>query len=153
VHAPNEEKSDDSEDSFYEESEQVFDHLPKYHTKNLLQDFNAKLGTDDIFKPTVGNESVLQDGNNNGVGIVNFTASKNLVNSTMLLHRNIHKHTWTSPGGKTHNQIHHILIDRRFHSDILDVRFFSGADCDNDHYLVVAKVRERLAVSKQSTLV
>jgi hypothetical protein len=24
-----------------------------------------------------------------------------------------------------------------------------GADCDTDHYLVVAKVRERLAVSKQ----
>jgi hypothetical protein len=25
-----------------------------------------------------------------------------------------------------------------------------GADCDTDHYLVVAKVRERLAVSKKS---
>jgi len=29
VHAPNEEKSDDSKDSFYEELEQVFDHFPK----------------------------------------------------------------------------------------------------------------------------
>jgi hypothetical protein len=28
---------------------------------------------------------------------------------------------------------------------------FRAADCDNDHYLVVAKVRERLAVSKQRT--
>ncbi len=26
-----------------------------------------------------------------------------------------------------------------------------GADCDTDHYLVVAEVRERLAVSKQAT--
>jgi hypothetical protein len=26
-----------------------------------------------------------------------------------------------------------------------------GADCDTVHYLVVAKVRERLAVSKQAT--
>ena len=27
---------------------------------------------------------------------------------------------------------------------------FRGADCDTDHYLVIAKVRERLAVSKQA---
>jgi hypothetical protein len=66
----------------------------------------------------------------------------------MLPHRNIHIYTWTSPGGKTHNQIHHILIERRYNSDILDVRFFNGADCDTDHYLVVAKDRERLAVRK-----
>ena len=42
------------------------------------------------------------------------------------------------------------MIDRRRQSSILDVRSFRGADCDNDHYLVVAKVRERLAVSKQA---
>ena len=29
VHAPSEEKSDQTKDSFYEELEQVFDHLPK----------------------------------------------------------------------------------------------------------------------------
>jgi hypothetical protein len=46
--------------------------------------------------------------------------------------------------------IDHILIDRRWHSSILDVRNFRGADCDTDHHLVVAKVRERLAVSKQA---
>jgi len=33
---------------------------------------------------------------------------------------------------------------------MLDVRSFSGVDCDSDHLLVVAKVRERLAVSKQA---
>ena len=68
----------------------------------------------------------------------------------MFPHRVIHKYTWTSPDGKIHNQIDHILIDRRRQSSILDVRSFRAADCDTDHYLVVAKVRERLAESKQA---
>ena len=42
------------------------------------------------------------------------------------------------------------MIDRRWHSSILDVRSFRGADCDTDHYLVIAKDRERLAVGKQA---
>jgi hypothetical protein len=67
----------------------------------------------------------------------------------MFLHQNVHKYTWTSPDGKTDNQIDRILIDRRWHSSILNVPSFRGADCDTDHYLVVAKVRERLTVSKQ----
>jgi hypothetical protein len=88
----------------------------------------------------------------NGVRVVNSATSKNLVvKSKMFPHHNIHKFTGTSPDGKTHNQIVHILIDERQHSSILDVRLFRTADCDADYYLVVAEVRERLAVSKQTT--
>ena len=42
------------------------------------------------------------------------------------------------------------MIDRRRHSSIIDVRSFRAADCDTDHCLVVAKVREKLAVRKQA---
>ena len=59
VHAPSEDKSDTSKDSFYEELEQVFDHLPKYHMKILLGDFNAKVGRENIFKTTIGQESMV----------------------------------------------------------------------------------------------
>jgi hypothetical protein len=60
----------------------------------------------------------------------------------------IHTYTWTSPDGQMHKQIDHVLIDRRWHSSILDVRSFRGVHCDTDHYLVVAKISDRLAVSK-----
>jgi hypothetical protein len=63
-----------------------------------------------------------------------------VVKSIMFPHRNIHKYTWTSPDRKTHNQIGHILIDSKWHSSILTVWFFKGADCDMDHYLVTAKL-------------
>ena len=119
--------------------------------KMLLGDFYAKVGRENIFKPTIGQESLHQGSNDIGVRIVKFATSKDLVvKSTMFPHRNIHKYTWTSPDGKTHNHIDHVLIDRRWHSSVLDVRSFMGADCDTDHYLVIAKVRERLAVGKQA---
>jgi hypothetical protein len=84
--------------------------------------------------------------------VVNFATSKNLtLKSMMFPHHNIHKVTWTSPDGRTHSQIEHILIDRRRHLSILDVRTFKAEDCNTDHYLVVAKVMERLAMSNQTT--
>jgi exonuclease III len=99
-------KNSDSKDSFYEELEQVFDCFPKYHTKIRLGDLNVKLEREDIFKLTVGNESLHQDSGDNGVRVVNFAISKNLfVKSTMYLHQNIYKYTWTYPVGKTVNMI------------------------------------------------
>ena len=106
---------------------------------------------ENIFKPSVGNESLHQVSNDSGVRIVNFATPKNsVVKSMMFPHCKIRKYTWTSPDEKTLSQIDHILIDRRWLPSILDVRRFRGADCDTYHCLVVAKVRERLGVSKQA---
>jgi len=134
--------------SFYEELEQGCDHFPKllsiavwpfqfglgfhspkHHGKILLGDFNAKVVREYIFKLSIGRESLL-----------NFATSKNLVKSVMFSHRNIHKCTCTSPDGKPHNQICHILINRWWLLSILGVRCFRLADCDTDHYLVVANL-------------
>jgi hypothetical protein len=80
----------------------------------LLGDFNAKVGKEEIFKPTVGTQSLHEISNDNGVRLVNFATSKNLtVKSTMFPHRNTHEYTRTSPDGKTRNQIDYILIDKR----------------------------------------
>jgi hypothetical protein len=81
--------------------------------KILLGDFNAKVGREDIFKPVIGNESLHEISNDNGVEVVNFASKYLRVKSTMFPHCNIHKFTCMSPDGRTHNQIDHILIDRR----------------------------------------
>jgi hypothetical protein len=51
----------------------------------------------------IGNESLQQGSNDNCVRVVKFATSKNIVKSAMLSHRNVHKYTWTSAVGKTHN--------------------------------------------------
>jgi hypothetical protein len=101
----------------------------------LLGDLNAKVGIENICKSTIENENFHEISNDNGVIVVIFATSKNLVfKSTMFPRRRIHKYTWTSPEGKTHNQIDHVLIHRRRHSSVLDIRSFRGADCDTEHY-------------------
>ena len=88
----------------------------------MVGDFNAKLGRNDIFKSTIGNEILHKVGNDNGIRILHFATSRILVvKSVMFVHRNVRKYTWTCPDGKTHKQIDHILIDRRWHSSIVDV--------------------------------
>jgi hypothetical protein len=115
-----------------------------------LGDFNAKVGREDIFKRTVGNERPHEISNDDGVRAVIFATSRNLiVKCTTFPHRSIHKYKWTSPEGQMHSQVDRVLTDRRRHSSILHVRYFRGADCDSDNYLVVEEVREILAVSKR----
>jgi len=56
--------------------------------------FNAKVGREDIFKPTIRNENFHDIFNDNGVRTVNSATSKDVtVISTVIPHHNIHKHT------------------------------------------------------------
>jgi exonuclease III len=79
VHAPTKDKDDDIENSFYEELEQVFYYFPRYRMKILQGYFNANVGRENIFKPIFGNESLHEASNDNGVRVVNFATSKNLI--------------------------------------------------------------------------
>jgi hypothetical protein len=63
-----------------------------------MGDFNANVGRENIFKPIFSNENLHEISNINGSRVVNFATSKIIVvKSTMYLHRNGHKSTWTTP--------------------------------------------------------
>ena len=112
----------------------------------LVGDFNAKVGREGIFGPTVGKHSLHEKTSDNGYpGLVSFAAAQNMViSSTRFQHRNIHTVTWESPDLNTKNQMDHVLINGRHASSILDARTLRTPNMDSDHFLVTAKVRTRL---------
>jgi hypothetical protein len=65
-------------DKFYDELKRLFDKFPKCYMKILLADLIAKIGREDIFKPTIGNESLDEISNDKGVRLVNFATSKKM---------------------------------------------------------------------------
>jgi hypothetical protein len=67
----------------------------------------------------------------------------------MVSHITTFIHTWTSPEWKTHTQIDHALVDKRRYTDTDDVPSFGGADYNMDHYMAVAKARQRQSVNKR----
>ena len=48
----------------------------------------------------------------------------------------------------SHNQIDHVLVDKRRQSTIIDMPSLRRANCNTDHYLVVETIRERLSLKK-----
>lgn len=104
VHAPTEVSEDETKDEFYDTLEQIYNEIPNYATKIILGDLNAKIGKEHIFKPTIGNHSLHNTSNDNGIRLINFAISKELViKSTMYPHKDIHKATWVSPDLRTKN--------------------------------------------------
>jgi hypothetical protein len=67
--------SNDINDSFYEELGHIFDQFPRLDMKILLGDFSAKVGRENIFKPTNRNESSHEISNDYGFRVVNFATS------------------------------------------------------------------------------
>ena len=47
--------------------------------KIVLDDFNAKVGREDIFRPTIGKYNLHKESNDNGVRVISFATSKNVV--------------------------------------------------------------------------
>lgn len=148
VHAPTEGSEDNEKDEFYEQLEQTYDAIAANDVKMILGDMNAKIGRETAFKPNLGNHSLHQECNENGLRLVDLAMSKDLaISSTFFPRKDIHKATWKSPDGITSNQIDHVLINRRHGSDIMDVRTCRGADVESDHYMVLIKYRQRISTA------
>lgn len=153
VHAPTEEKGEEEKDSFYDTLSRMYDNLPRYDVKIILGDFNAKIGKESAYMPTIGRYSKHEISNDNGIRAIDLAIEKGMIiSSTKFPHKEIHKVTWNSPDGLTKNQIDHVLIEARHASDVADVRSYRGADADSDHYLVIMHYKQKIAARHKGTM-
>ncbi|CAG9576128.1 unnamed protein product [Danaus chrysippus] len=143
-YAPINDAADETKDQFYGDLQNVIEKVPRYDALIVLGDVNAQVGKEQAFGEVAGKHSLHDVTNDNGERLCFFAAANNLfISSTNFPHKAIHKGTWKVPGTDRVNQIDHILSSKRRMSNILDVRSYRGANCDSDHFLVVARARFR----------
>ena len=129
VRAPTEEKDGIVKDPFHDKFNQIHQRIPVHDTKIIVGDCNAKAG-EEIFKPVIGNWSLQETSNKNGIRAIDFANNNNMIKSTYFPNRNIHKETQQSPVGRSNNQTDHVLVDGRQASNMMDVKSCRGADQD-----------------------
>ncbi|XP_025425626.1 craniofacial development protein 2-like [Sipha flava] len=109
-HAPTEEKTQEKKDEFYDHLEYTFNEIPRSRIRIVLGDFNAKLGEENIFRSTIGNNCLHDVTSENGLRRIDFARGGGLVvKSTMFPHKDIYKGTWKAPNGRYVNQIDYVL--------------------------------------------
>ena len=145
VYAPTNKANVEDKDNFYEQLQTVVDSVHKHDILLVMGDLNAKVGEDNEgYENIIGSQGVGER-NDNGERLVDFCGLNNLVvTGTIFPHKLIHKQTWTSPGGKTKNQIDHALVSRQHRTSVMDTRAMRGADIVSDHQLVRSKVKLKL---------
>ncbi|GFX51630.1 craniofacial development protein 2 [Trichonephila clavipes] len=121
AHAPTDGKDETEKDLFYDLLMKSYNSCPAQDMKLVIGDFNAEIGRELFISSNAGLHSLHKETNENGQRLWDFAVSENLfIISTAFPHKEIHKYTWISPDGQTHNQIDHVLIDRRHRNNIMD---------------------------------
>lgn len=151
-YAPTEAADQADKEEFYIQLSSVMNEIPRTDIKILMGDFNAKVGSDTTASSAVGQYGLGSAPNNNGERLISLCQENNMkIGGTLFPHKDIHKYTWTSPDGRTRNQIDHICISHRWKQSLLDVRTRRGADMHSDHMLVTGDIRLRLTTFRSNT--
>ena len=151
VYAPTSAAMDEEVDHFYEVVQEALDDTPATDFLVLLDDFNAKIGEgmDDGEEATIGRFG-LGSQNERGEHLISFATDNELtVCNTLFEQHKRQLYTWTSPDGKTRNQIDYILIRKGKITCVRNTRTFTGADCGSDHHLLCVDVRYRVKKRKR----
>ncbi len=134
-----------TETIFYDKLQAFTEAVHIHDVLLIMGDLNDKVGHDNDGLESIIGKHGIGKRNENGERLVEFCSLNNLViTGTIFPHKNIHKETWISPGGRTRNQIDHILVSRRHRTSVRDIRAMRGADIASDHQLVLTRIKLKL---------
>ena len=141
AYTPTTDYSDEDVEDFYEQLQEDLDQTP---TKDILVvqgDCNAKVGENahQNWDGTCG-KYCNTTSSARGLRLLEFASYNSLIlANTLGPHKLSRRVTWHSPNGEHHNQIHYIMVKRRFWSsmNIAKTQSFPGADIGSDHELVI----------------
>ena len=97
----------------------------------------------------------MGDCNCNGERFLEFCANNQLIiTNTWFKHKNIHKATWFRNGDCSRHGhiINYVLVNRRFHTTILDTRVYRSVLHDSDHELVVSTLRFKIKIGHRQVI-
>lgn len=98
-YAPMEDKNNEVKSNFYEDLENAFDSLPGNTVKIIVGGLNAQIGRESSYRFIIGQESIHVTSNDNGVRVINFAVSKDLVvSSTFFPIKDIYLYLQTNMG-------------------------------------------------------
>jgi hypothetical protein len=118
---PNWGKNEEEKDNFFDDSVKTYEKCPGRDVKIITGDLNVKINKEDIYRPRIGIYSGHTKSYDNGIRLINFASSQNMLTVSTCLITDIHKMTWKSPGGNTFNQTDHLVIDTRHPSNLLAI--------------------------------
>jgi hypothetical protein len=90
----NKQKREEIKEEFYNLLEQNINQIANSVIKIILGDFNAKFVKENIQKPTIGNESLRNETNKNGIKMIQFAMFKVFSVRSTFPHKDIDKETW-----------------------------------------------------------
>ncbi|KAL9977333.1 hypothetical protein ACROYT_G014723 [Oculina patagonica] len=126
-HAPIEDTEEAQKDAFYDQLQQAFQDVPSHNVLCVIGDFNARVGNDNEGCEKIMGKNGCCNINDNGHRLCDLCVENNLaIGGTLFPHREIHKMTWTSPDGKTHTQIDHVIINSKWKNSLSDVEARRG---------------------------
>ena len=149
-YTPIEDAEEVQKDVFYDQLQQAIQEVPSHDVLCVIGDFNARVGNDNEGREKIMGKNGCGNINDNGRRLCDLCVENNLaIGGTLFPHREIHKMTWTSPDGKIHTQIDHVIINSKWKNSLLDVKARRGADVGGDHQLLMSTLAIKLRKTKR----